>query len=81
MEAIVGERLGGVPVLSIPSAVFDAAKAGDAGAMAALQNYKRIATNLRVDEQMGLVLPSDTWTGPNGAASSGVQVPSTDPTS
>ena len=69
MEAIVGERLGGVPVLTIPSYVFDNAKK-DPQAAAALQNYKKIATNVRVDEQMGLVLPSDVWTGAGGVPSS-----------
>ena len=73
MEAIVGERLGGIPVLSVPSYIFDAAAAGDAKASASLANYKKIATNVRVDEQMGIVLPSDPWTGPNGAASSSKQ--------
>jgi len=70
MEAIVGERLGGIPVLSIPSSVIDAAQANDPNAIQALQQYKRIATNVRVDEQMGIVLPSDPWVGSNGAASS-----------
>lgn len=69
MEAIVSERLGGIPVLSIPSSVFDNAQAGDANAVAALQTYKRIATNVRIDEQMGMVLPSDVWQGANGTAS------------
>ena len=73
MEAIVGERLGGVPVLQVPSYIFDAANSGDAKAVAALQSYKKIATNVRVDEQMGIVLPSDVWTGPNGAASAAKQ--------
>lgn len=73
MEAIVGERLGGVPVLSVPGHIFDAANAGDPQATAALQNYKKIATNVRIDEQMGIVLPSDVWIGSNGAASGSKQ--------
>ena len=72
-EAIVAERMGGVPVLSIPSAVFDAAAAGDTKAMAALETYKKIATNVRIDEQMGIVLPSDPWTGANGTAGTAKQ--------
>ena len=68
-EAIVGERLGGIPVLQVPSDVFEAAAAGDATAKASLDSYKRTVTNIRIDEQMGVLLPSDVWTGPNGAAS------------
>lgn len=69
-EAIVGERLGGVPCLYVPSYVFDNAAGGDPKAIAALNSYKKMATNIKIDEQMGLVLPSDPWKGDNGAASS-----------
>ena len=67
-EAIVGERLGGVPVLQVPGDIFENA-ATDANARAALETYKKIATNVRIDEQMGIVLPSDVWQGANGTAS------------
>lgn len=60
-EAIVGERMGGVPVLYVPSYVFENAASGDAKAIQALNTYKQIATNVRIDEQMGIVLPSDPW--------------------
>jgi hypothetical protein len=70
-EAILAERLGGVPVLKIPGQVIEAAAAGDAAATAALNQYKRIAVNLRIDEQMGLVLPSDPYPGNNGPSSVG----------
>jgi hypothetical protein len=65
-EAILFERLGGVPLIKIPGAVMEAAAAGDAAALAAVNMYKRIAINLRTDEQMGVVLPSDTYAGSNG---------------
>lgn len=68
-EAIVGERMGGIPVVYVPGQVFDNAAAGDAKSIAALKIYQKIATNVRIDEQMGLVLPSDCWPGPNGGAS------------
>lgn len=68
-EAIVGERMGGIPIMYIPASVFDNAAAGDAKAIAALNIYKKIATNVRIDEQMGIVLPSDCWPGANGQAS------------
>ncbi len=65
-EAIMGERLGGFPVITVPSNLIQAAAAGDATATAAMAAYKRMATNIRVDEQMGAVLPSDVWQGANG---------------
>jgi hypothetical protein len=68
-EAIVGERMGGVPVLYIPSSVVDAAAAGDADSINAMNNYKNIVRNVRVDEQMGMVLPSDVYTGAGGMPS------------
>lgn len=65
-EAILFERLGGVPVIYIPGQILQLASSGDAGALAQVNMYKRIAVNLRTDEQMGLVLPSDTYEGVNG---------------
>jgi hypothetical protein len=65
-EAILAERLGGVPLIKIPGAVIEAAASGDSAAQASLNMYKKIAINLRIDEQMGLVLPSDTYPGANG---------------
>jgi hypothetical protein len=68
-EAIMGERLGGFPVISVPSNLIQAAAAGDPIATAAMAAYKRMATNIRVDEQMGAVMPSDVWQGANGPSS------------
>ena len=65
-EAILAERLGGVPVIYIPSSLLEAASRGDARSAAVVEEYRRIARNVRIDEQMGLVLPSDMWTGANG---------------
>lgn len=65
MEAILGERLGGIPVLNVPAALFEAAKT-DAAAKQSLDNFKKIATNIRVDEQMGVVFPSDPYMSANG---------------
>jgi len=69
-ESIVAERMGGIPVLYIPSSVFENARAGDTNAIAALATYKKITTNVRIDEQMGIVLPSDPWPGAAGQVSS-----------
>ncbi|MGH6821925.1 MAG: phage portal protein family protein [Methylocella sp.] len=65
-EAILFERMSGLPVMRIPSAVLEAAGSGNADAVAALNSYKALVSNVRVDEQMGLVIPSDTYLGPNG---------------
>ena len=61
IEAVGIERFAcGVPVVTIPSSVMTAATAGDAGSKAALLGWENIAKNLRMDEQAGLVIPSDT---------------------
>lgn len=69
-EAILGERMGGLPMVKVPSTLIQAAVAGDPKATAAMAAYKRMATNVRIDEQMGIILPSDMWMGPNGASAS-----------
>lgn len=65
-EAILFERIAGLPVVKIPGQVMEDAMAGDSSAIMKLNTYKMIATNLRVDEQMGCVLPSDMWPGAQG---------------
>lgn len=65
-EAIMVERFGGLPTLYVPNALLEAANTGDVNAVAALNTYKRIITNVRIDEQMGVILPSDTYQGTNG---------------
>jgi len=70
-EAILFERLGGVPVIYIPGQILQLASTGDSNALAQVNMYKRIAVNLRTDEQMGLVLPSDTYEGVNGPGTVG----------
>lgn len=62
-EAVFLERMSGVPVVSIPNQILEAASApgAPAGAVAALANWKKIATNVRMDEQMGVVIPSNVW--------------------
>lgn len=63
MEAIVYERMGGIPTMYIPNQIFEAAAAGDPNAGMKLAAFKKMTTNVRVDEQMGLVLPADLWEG------------------
>lgn len=69
LESILFERMGGIPVISLPKELLDNAAIGDASAIAQVDTWKRIATNVRVDEQMGLVIPSDIWPTATGASS------------
>lgn len=65
-QAIMAERFGGLPVVYVPNELLTAAAAGDPKASATYAALKEIVTNIRVDEQMGMILPSDTYMGPNG---------------
>ena len=65
-EAIMGERMGGVPVVKVPLSMIEAANAGNAKAIASMNSFKNLAVNLRIDEQMGVVMPSDFFQGANG---------------
>jgi hypothetical protein len=65
-ESIMGERMGGVPIVSVPMAMIEAANAGNAKAVASMASFKALAVNLRIDEQMGAVMPSDVYQGANG---------------
>lgn len=71
-EAILAERLGGIPVISVPLELITAARGGNSEALAAYNGYKAMATNIRIDEQMGLVLPSNTF--PTAAGLSSVKM-------
>jgi hypothetical protein len=68
-EAIMVERFGGLPVIWLPSALLEAAQGGDGLAVAQVAAYKRMITNVRIDEQMGVMLPSDVYQGQNGPSS------------
>lgn len=66
-EAIGIEReLCGVPVVSIPARYLSSSKAEDT---AIVQKYEKLARDLRFNEQSGVVVPSDTFTGPDGEVS------------
>lgn len=72
-EAIKIERLNGFPVMYVPNELFD--KAGGTGpeavkAAQALQQYKNIVSNVRIDEQMGAVFPSNVYANADGKLSS-----------
>lgn len=76
MEAILIERMSGFPVLYVPTSLMDMANAPlapgqttnpqQAAAKAALESYKNIVTGVRVNEQMGLLLPSDMFKDADG---------------
>lgn len=65
-EAIMLERFGGLPVVTIPMELFEAAQAGDANAVAMVDAYKNIGRNVRVDDQMCVVLPSNPYKNTDG---------------
>lgn len=68
-EAICLERMSGMPEYRVPFSLLQGAQAGDANSIAALAAYKRIVTNVRIDEQMGLITPSDTYQNADGTMS------------
>lgn len=65
-EAIMGERMGGLPMVKVPAALIAKAEGGDPTAMAQVAAYQRMAQNVRIDEQMGIMIPSDVYQGPTG---------------
>jgi hypothetical protein len=75
-EGILFERMGGIPVLRIPSAVINAAQ-GEGPAAAAAQQvmraYESIGRNTRIDEQMYILLPSDMQPAAGGGPSAAPQ--------
>ena len=60
-EAVLLERFSGLPVIKLPSTLLEAANSGDAAAQASLAAHKGLITNVRIDEQMGVLLPSDHY--------------------
>jgi hypothetical protein len=68
LEAILFERMSGFPVMYVPNALMEKALSAnpDAAAVQALAAYKKLVTNVRIDEQMGAILPSDTYRDAQG---------------
>jgi hypothetical protein len=72
-EAILFERMGGIPVLRVPSALINAAQGSGPDAQAAqatMRRYEAIGRNVRIQEQMYVTLPSDMQKGADGGPSS-----------
>lgn len=67
------ERFSGFPIITVPQQLMEnALLPGEAGALAQqmLAEYKKIVTNVRIDEQMGAILPSNTYFDADGKPSS-----------
>lgn len=63
IEAVGIEReLAGLPVMYVPNQILEDSAAGDAKARGILDSYLKVSKNVRLNEQAGLVLPSDTYT-------------------
>lgn len=70
IEAIAIEReLAGVPVVRVPSEILT-----DESKAAILAKYKQVAHDLKMGEQGGVVIPSDTYTNEEGEISNVYQV-------
>ncbi len=67
LEAILFERMSGLPVVRVPNALLEAAKVPGSDAALALESYKKLVSNVRIDEQMGICMPSDMWRDANGS--------------
>jgi len=68
-EAIALERMSGTPEYRVPNDLLEGANAGDPNAVSALATYKSIVTGIKLDEQMGLITPSDTYMNADGSRS------------
>jgi hypothetical protein len=58
--------MSGLPVVKVPNEVLELAAAGNPNAQASLAAWKKLVANVRIDEQMGLIIPSDTYKSANG---------------
>src|SRR6516165_695222 len=72
LEAILCERMGGFPVIYLPGNIIDKAASTNtsdpdvAAAQRTLTYYKGAIGRVRLDEQMGALLPSDPWRDEEG---------------
>jgi hypothetical protein len=66
LEAIMFERMSGFPVMSVPNSLLEAANSQNPAAIASLNYYKNLVTNVRINEQMGALIPSDVYVDAEG---------------
>lgn len=57
----IERELSGLPVLTVPMAVMEAAKEGNPDAVATMSEMKRIISQLRLNKMGGVILPSDSF--------------------
>lgn len=62
----IERELNGLPVIRIPAEVLQAAEEGDDGAARAVDTYRRIVRDLRLNKQAGVILPSDFYENADG---------------
>lgn len=75
IEAVGIERdLAGLPVVRVPSSLFDRAANGDPDAKTALDGWKRLATQVRRDQNEGVVIPSDVYEDQDGKPAGSAQM-------
>lgn len=74
VEAIGVERsLAGLPVARIPRDIIARAADGEQADQQILSQFVRMVRDLRMNEQSGVVLPSDVWPTPDGAGFTSVR--------
>ena len=72
LEAILFERMGGFPVLYLPTDLIEKAASQNiqdpdvVSAQRTFAMYKQAISRVRIDEQMGLILPSDPYRDEEG---------------
>lgn len=75
IEAVGIERdLAGLPVVRVPLSLFQQAAEGDPKARAALDGWKRLATQVRRDQNEGVVIPSDVYEDSEGKPAGNAQM-------
>lgn len=74
-EAIGVEReLNGIPIVSIPDAILKKAQEGDPASQEVVNSYKRIARDLKANNQAGVLIPSDVYKDAEGKPTSNRKV-------
>lgn len=75
IEAVGIERdLAGLPVVRVPLSLFKNAADGDPAAKTALDGWKRLATQVRRDQNEGVVIPSDVYEDNEGKPAGNAQM-------
>lgn len=62
----IERELNGLPVIRVPADLIQAARNGDPDSVSAMNAYEEIVSNLRLNRQAGVILPSDHYTDADG---------------